>query len=292
MSIKKAIYSFITIFLLFFLVILLKSTFNDLIFLRESHETQAQTLNSEEKKILEALTSEPLSFLGMGSQCFALSSKNSPYVLKICKASRYQIPFFMENRIFASLASDYVTNQKNKKIKKRKADFFSYDTAKNNLKDQSGVLFTHLSKTKNINKKLTATSPLGLSCSFELDDLTFYVQEKAVPLQDHLLILLQENKTKEIQLIFYELFQIILGNCKKGLQVQDTCPRKNIGIVKGKPMWIDPGRIITNLSLVYPENQKKTLENFQQNSTFFLSSLSNELEPLSQAALTQILTEI
>jgi len=190
---------------------------------------------------LIALTEEPLTLSGMGSQCMVFSSPSSPYLCKICKAGRYQLPLFLE-----WLPLRVLEYKKQKKQRRREQDFLSYLVAHEYLQEQTGITYVHLAKTSHLQTSLRVQTPLGFIQHLSCDDLLFYVQKRASPLLPFLQKSLQEKRFQELHAFFYTLFSWMRDSCQKGLFIKDIKSHhlmKNLGVLEGKPLWMDPGRI-------------------------------------------------
>ncbi len=233
---------------------------------------------------IEKFLQTPLSFIGMGSQCVAFSAKNTPYVLKLCKANRYQIPSFLEQPPLSFFLKDYVERKKRRKKEKQEADYASYIHAYSKTPKQSGIVFLHLEKTNTPGVVIQLKDPLGISHYLERNDLIFYIQKKARPLKEHLIKLLQEQKTAQIKTFFYELLAMVIENTKSGVLLKDINPKKNIGVSEeGLPVWIDPGRIIPSTL-----NLETALDMLSKEFTPFLDSIDKTLASHFLEAVTTL----
>lgn len=229
---------------------------------------------------LEEFLSQPMHFLGIGSQCIVFSPKNSPYVLKICKANRYQ-PF---SYLTKWPLSSFFNPSLERKEKKKEEDFFNYKLAFTELKEQTGILYLHLNKTDHLKKKITLVDPLFFFYRAKADDLVFYIQKKAIPLRKYVLQLKQENKTQEIQSLFQSLIKMVSFNAKCGIRMKDIHPEKNIGVCQNQPMWIDPGRMKKYPSAFSIERENKAISHIR----LHLNRFFQELDPsFSESSLEQ-----
>ncbi len=263
------------ILILILAIFLCKNAVSEFFYLRTFEEKTTGFLSED----LEAFLSLPLSFLGIGSQCIAFSTENSPYVLKICKANRYQPLFIIDNPIVSFLFPSYLQQQKDKKTKRKQKDFQSYTLAKQHLSEQCGILYLHLDKTTSLNAKIKIQEPfLGISLSLQRDDLCFYIQKKATPFASHLLHLLHEEKNEELYTLFSKLTELFTNSCEKGLWIKDTHFQKNMGICKELPFWIDPGKVRPAPTLRFPQQKKERLDRFQQKLRSFIFTLDPRLE--------------
>jgi hypothetical protein len=229
---------------------------------------------------IEEFLNTPLSFLGMGSQCLVFTTPDAPYVLKICKANRYQLPFFLESLPFSFTAGE------TRKTEKKNKDFSSYVIAYSSLKKETGILLLHLEPGDLANRPLQLKDPLGFCHHFSTDSLRFYIQKKADPLPSYLKKLLREKKIEEVEKLLFELLTMVLKNGSQGFYIKDATPEKNIGLVDGKPFWIDPGRIIALPKNLEPQ---EILALFSDAFTPFLSELDPSLTLIFQAAYEKAL---
>ena len=117
--------------------------------------------------------------------------------------------------------------------------------------------------------------PLGFSHFLKADNLTFYIQKKAVLLSDYI----KDLPLAESRLLARRLLELFTSCCEEGLQFRDIYP-KNIGVHEGLPLWIDPGRITPKPSLREQKKQKKELYRFKALLTPFLVPLNPEFAAL------------
>lgn len=245
-----------------------------------------QDLENESKSqelppFLSSFLQEPMTFIGMGSQCIAFAPKEESYVCKMCKKNRYQnLPFFPP---FSSL------KKTEKKLKRKEADFASYLFAYEHLQEQCGIVYLHLASTSNLNTKLLLIDPLKLTHRLDADKALFYVQKHAKPFVEYITILAKENKTEEIKALLRQILAMTLQNSRLGIFLRDIYP-KNIGICENKPLWIDPGRITYNPEFASFSKQKEALQKLCLNLNPFLASLNPELAAFLQLEM-QSLTE-
>lgn len=172
---------------------------------------------------IEDFLSHPMHFIGMGSQCLVFAPKDSRYVLKICKATRYQ-------NLFG-------TSEVKKQRQQR--DFDNYQIAFSKLSTQTGIVYLHLNKTSSLYKKIKLIDPFHLSYKVSADNLLFYVQKKATPFADYL----SKASDAKKKSLFSSLMYSIKEQTSLGIRIKDIHPLKNIGVVDDMPIWIDPGRM-------------------------------------------------
>jgi len=172
---------------------------------------------------LQDFLRQPMRFIGMGSQCVVFAPKESPYVLKICKATRYQ-------NFFSSCE---------KKQQRLQNDCENYEIAFSKLSEQTGIVYLHLHKTWSLKTKIQLIDPLHLPYKASADDLVFYIQKKATSFSDYL----RTSSRAQQQLLLSSLLASIQEQTSLGIRIKDIHPLKNIGVVENHPIWIDPGRM-------------------------------------------------
>jgi hypothetical protein len=216
----------------------------ELILYRDSDATLSSPIQTAIPPPLQEFLATPLSFIGMGSQCLAFSTPTSPYVLKICKANRYQVPSICTWPIIKALCPSSMQIKEEKKAARKAKDFASYTLAFQELQKNTGVLFLHLKTHNSPSSCVTLIDPLGVSHKFPTNSLLFYIQYKATSLQTHIIDLLEDNKKEQLIAFLETLLQFLQDNEAGPLCVKDVNYAKNIGVFGNKPFWIDPGRII------------------------------------------------
>jgi hypothetical protein len=236
--------------------------------LLKADPTEKWVCNTTQEELDRAkeILQKPLRYLGLGSQCFAFSSEDKNYVVKICKATRYKP----------------ISNSKKKE--RLETDFLSYDLAFNLIPSQSQIVFLHLNQTETINTTIKIIDPLGLPHTINADDYAFYIQRKAIPISEYLTHLEHSEAASFIK----ELLLLFKTSCQAGLQVRDIQP-KNIGIYANSPLWIDPGRIKKKPILMNKEEQEKALRKFSTRITTFLKTYNPNYEALVENELESLL---
>ncbi len=192
---------------------------------------------------LEDFFSKPLYFTGMGSQCIVFAPKEGAFVLKICKANRYQ-SFF-----------PFIPSSLRQQDKKR-SDFSNYLTAFTTLPEETGIVYLHLNKTDMKGQKIVLVDPLGLSYSVDASNLLFYIQKKAVPFNDYIKGLNKE----QLAGVFHSLLEKVMNALQIGILIKDINPVKNIGFCQNKPIWIDPGRMMQYPGPVSAKQKQEALD--------------------------------
>jgi hypothetical protein len=189
----------------------------------------------EELVTVRSILSQPLHFLDDGSQCWAFYTEHQDYVVKICKKTRYA------------------------KAEKKEIDFLSYLLAFEFIREQSQIVFLHLTPS-NLGISLKIFDPIGIPHFIKADNLAFYVQKKTSSLCSSRcrfspLSSMSLSEKKEFIDLLMDLF---VTTSKFPIEVKDV-RLKNIGLKDGSISWIDPGRIRKKQFPLSLDEQKKEL---------------------------------
>jgi hypothetical protein len=203
---------------------------------------------------------QPYRYLGSGGQCFAFVSQDNRYVIKFFKTRFVKfgsltfqtLPFFPEAARKRKIE---------KALFKLRRDFTSYIIASDDLKEETGVLYIHLNKTTDLNKKLRITDKLGIKRTLELDRFEFAIQGRAELAYPYIDSLIQKKELDKAKAALCSLIDISLARCKKGIYDEDAKIERNFGFLDDKPIFIDIGRFVKDPSREDRTVYRKDLRN-------------------------------
>jgi hypothetical protein len=190
-----------------------------------------------------------------GTQCYAFVSADGKYVLKFFKMQHLR----PKSRLLYAIP--YLSNYAYEKIEKRelrqKAIFTSYKMAFEELREETGLLYLHLNKTRHLQKGVTLTDKEGKRHPVNLDDVEFVLQEKAELLSSRF----RTNRSYEEK---KKLCDAILGlverRCEKGFSDRDESISNNYGFIDGRAVQIDVGRIQRDETMKSAQNMQRELQ--------------------------------
>lgn len=235
-------------------------------------------LMTEQAGEIDALLSQPYTLLGSGSECFAFASADGKAVIKFFKLDHarpvyFQKGLFLEDHsALAGTLSDHpltkaVLPSPFDKMMKRflgirefrlSRTFTSIKLAYDELKDETGLLYLHLNPTQHINKTLTLFDASGIRHEIDLDHARFFLQRRAVPLEQHLATLKKQNAEEMAKQSIDSLLGMLLSRCKKGYADRDILNR-NLGFIGTTAIEIDSGSFIKNSKMKEPWLYKQEL---------------------------------
>lgn len=183
---------------------------------------------------------QPFHFLGSGGQCFAFASEDGKYVLKLLSpgrtpqlATHLPLPSFIQRAVQKRIA--YAE-------KKWQRDLSSYKLAFDELKEESGLIYLHVTETDTLSKKVKIFDKLNISHEIDLDSSAFILQKKAEPLLSYLKKRIQNNEQTAAKVALEQAVNLLISRCKKGVFDEDPRLHKNLGFSNEGPLFIDVGR--------------------------------------------------
>lgn len=204
---------------------------------------ETKPLSPEEKNEVSQILDQTFYFLGSGTQFYAFESADKKTVIKFIKHNRRR-PVTWVNRIKFPIFDDYRQNLIQKREKKLYDLMNSCKLANDHLKDETGLIYTHLNKTAEWNKKLTLIDSIGIAHTIDLDTTEFLLQKKAT-----LFCQTVDHNIQEGRQYIDALFDLISSHCGKGIANLDLIINRNLGIYEGKVIAIDFGSLFENSRL-------------------------------------------
>ncbi|MBA3722818.1 MAG: hypothetical protein H0W88_10530 [Parachlamydiaceae bacterium] len=207
-------------------------------------EWDVRPLIGTEKEELNRATNQPYYYLGKGCQSYVFLSHDKQYVIKFFKYQRYRLLPWLAYFPPLPAIVKYRDEKLNKKWNKLDGFVKSWKTAFENLKPETGLLYVHLNKTKDLNKQLTIFDKIGKSHLIDLDQMEFCIQKSAEMLCTALLQLKEKNDHDEAQALILRLLNLIVSEYHRGFADNDHALMQNTGVVKGEPIHIDVGQFV------------------------------------------------
>jgi hypothetical protein len=204
-------------------------------------------LSPKEEEELNAILQQSFSYLGKGHQSYAFLNEDQRYVLKFFKFTYLKPSWFSAKK------------QEKTRQKKLRRMFIGYRIAYEKDRDNTGVLFVHLSKTSNLKRKITVKDRFGLSHSVDLDRVFFVIQQKAKMTRHVLQDLLDRRDLEAFKQRLHQLFDLYLSEYQRGLFDGDHNIMSNTGFLPARAIRIDVGRLAIRSEMQEPEVYMKDL---------------------------------
>ena len=118
--------------------------------------------SAEEREFVTTLFKQKFHYIGRGLQSFVFASEDEKYVLKLFN-NRYQekiklFSLFSHFPLMSSWAASQAQYYQGKLVK----TFKSYEIAFDEMRDKTGLIYTHLSPTSNLPSKVSIIDPLNI----------------------------------------------------------------------------------------------------------------------------------
>jgi hypothetical protein len=212
----------------------------------------------EQENLVHEVFSQPFYYLDAGQQCYAFVSEDQKYVLKFFKM-HHLLPKMWLNHFPFSLFESYRFNHVEKKQQFLEETFNSLKSAYDCLRNETGLLYIHLNKSRCLKQKVDVIGRRGERYSIDLDSKEFVLQRKADPLFPHLLGLIEKGEDQRVHQCIRSLLQTVVVRCRSKFADQGIGIRYNYGFIDDQAVIIDCGQFVPDESLIYPHNYQREI---------------------------------
>ena len=187
-------------------------------------------------------------YLDKGCQVIVFESADKNYVLKFMRASKYKIPFWMNQLSFLPSIEKGRKKRLRNLEEKYLHELQSYQISLEHLKPETGILYAHLNKTSHFKKKLCIVGRLGRKKEIDLDTTVFLLQKKAKILTSVFTEINIHQDLQRAKEIACSYFSTISSVYSKGI-IPNFHALFNLGVLDEKVIFTDLG------SFYYSKNQ-------------------------------------
>ena len=131
----------------------------------------------EVKKILN----QPLKYIGRGGQCYAFSTSDGKYVIKLLKYNNNYPKIWFRLFPFPLGFEPYRQQLISNKNEKLKMEYESYRIALKDLRQETGIFYVHLDKDTLPDVQLELFDKINVHHVLPADAFQFYIQKKGTP---------------------------------------------------------------------------------------------------------------
>jgi len=194
----------------------------------------------QQKALLQQIASQPFYYLGSEKECYAFVSQDEELILKFFKQRHMHIhsPFNMWPLKYIPHIGKLQAVKRVKNANLRNRTFMSYLTSYQRFADQTGVLYLHLNKTHELDKKVCIYPPKGAKINLDLDSMEFLIQKNAIPLFTYLGGLLENKEVERVKQAISSILDLIIARGEVGIANSDADQQHHIGFVKGCARWM------------------------------------------------------
>jgi hypothetical protein len=219
-------------------------------------------------------------YLGCGKQMTAYKSEDGRFVIKFFNPRKV-----IKEKCFSNfenmrhlctlkwLANAYF-NRKARLIKLAERYILAY----RELKDESGILYLHVSHTSALSKHLSVVNKRGKLCEIDLTRTPFVLQKKVELASSRLKMLTQSQDLSAARLHLEQLYHLFQKRAQKGFTDRIQTLHNNYGFSQDRAIQIDLGRIEKDLMI--QENPDQEMERIFSNLNAFFSGSYPVLAPL------------
>lgn len=183
--------------------------------------------------IAHASLFQPYTYLGKGRQSFVFESADGKTVLKFFNRKYFDVPWY-----------GYFSSRERYKRERRKSFYSqSYILAEKYLSKESGILYLHLGPTVDLPtvKLIDRAKRVFL---VDLNTIPFVLQKKAEPFYSAIVRAQKEQGDEKLKQILVDFLEMISRRISFHLADAEHDVEHNIGFLDGKPLYIDPGRLL------------------------------------------------
>lgn len=203
-------------------------------------------LSNGEKEELESIFAQKFHYVGCGGQSYAFASDDGEYILKFFRFYHHRIPIWLDKMpLFGNLKNkrDSFKRMHENKLQRLLASLLITSTT---LKEQSGVIYPHLQKTKDLGFNLHFYDKIGVYYCLNANEFAFVLQKKGVPGGVYLKTLVQNGELKKAHEKVDELFMHSIRIAKMGLLDRDLNFKSNLGFFHDHVFQLDLGSLSYN----------------------------------------------
>lgn len=246
--------------------------------LLDQQQWEASPLCIDEENEMRTLLSQPYHLIGAGSECFAFMSEDGQAVIKFFKLDHMRPVYFNkglfveDHSAFAGTISNHPLTQITLPAPlhhwlrrflgirefRLQRTFNSIKLAYEQLKQETGLLYLHLNPTENLHQFLVLYDANGIRHQIDLDSARFFLQRRAIPLEQHFASLSKSHGHEEAKKSIDSLLNLILSRCKKGFSDRDVF-NKNLGFIDNCAIEIDTGSFHKDVGMQQPWIYKQEL---------------------------------
>ncbi len=232
---------------------------------------------SEMEEIAKILN-QPLHYIGRGGQCYAFSTSDQRYVVKLLKYNNNYPRIWFRLFPFPFGLEIYRQEKIAKKLKKLRNEYKSYQIALTNLQQETGILYVHLDSGTLPDIQLKVFDKIKVLHNFPADNFQFYIQKKGTPFYPELKKMVTEGDLDKARESLDEMACYLIKRCKKNIIDKDNGIWRNFAFFQGHPFQIDIGQFSYDYFIFSESDYKKNLMEFTRDFRNWLKTLNPSLE--------------
>jgi hypothetical protein len=243
--------------------------------------------SDEEKRAVQKLLDQRFTFLSSGGQCYVFLSEDKTAVLKLFK-QHHMRPQKWIHRVKLPAPLNEIRRKVFRDPEQRLESFFkSCLIAHLELKEETGLFFTHLNKTTYLKKQLLLIDPIGIAHVIDADRTEFLIQKKAAKIYPTIDELTASGRYDEAKECINSLMTLLSKRIAKGINDNDPIFKKNFGFIGTQAVEVDIGSFSKENPELYFPKLASQLDRFQSWIELKHPSLADHLKKSVNALTTE-----
>lgn len=222
-------------------------------------EWEIAPLTTEQQEKLDGVLKQKFYYIAKGTQSYAFGSEDGLYVIKFFKFKHLKPNWFVDNLPPISPFVEYRDKQAARKQKKLDGAFAGYHLAYETHREDSGLLFIHLNKSKDLHKTVILVDKIGLEHHADLDKMVFFVQKKVETTRHRINESMKKGDLASAKENIRKIFDLYVSEYKKGIYDRDHGVMHNTGFAGDQPIHLDVGMLSRKESMKHPQEAKDDL---------------------------------
>jgi hypothetical protein len=227
-------------------------------------------LSADDRREVAEIFDQSFTYIGKGAQSYAFVSDDNDYVIKFFKYKHLKPSWFVQNLPDIGPLKAYRERVKARKQHKLNCVFNGYHLAYEVHKKECGLIFVHLNRGNDLNKKVILVDKIGIRREVDLDTVNFVLQERVDTSRKAIFSALAGDHVDKANRYIHHLIDLYLSEYSKGIYDHDHGVLHNTGFVGERPVHLDVGKLYRDENIHKPEYA-------QQDLAFIVAKISNKI---------------
>ncbi|MBX9923380.1 MAG: hypothetical protein K2Y01_04660 [Rhabdochlamydiaceae bacterium] len=247
-------------------------------FLKDTIPHLSSSLSVEQQAEIQSILSQPLHYIGRGGQCYAFTTSDQKYVVKLLKYNNNYPKIWFQLFSFPGNLELYRKQILERKQKKLEGEYKSYQIALENLQEETGIIYMHLDAGSLPEVQLELFDKIRVRHHLSADAFQFYIQKKGIPFYPKLETLIQQGQLQQAKIALDEMTAYLKKRCQKQIADKDNGIWRNFAFCEEHPFQIDIGQFVYDPSLSSEKGSQENLLLFTREFRNWLKNLDPTLE--------------
>lgn len=246
----------------------------------------SSTLSIKQKEEILSILNQPLKYLGRGGQCYAFTTADQKYVVKMLKYNNNYPKIWFRLFPFPGKLEQYRQLLIARKKNKLKGEYKSYQIALQDLQEETGIIYVHLDAGTLPGLQLEIFDKIQIRHYLQADAFQFYIQKKGTPFYPKLESLIKQGQIQEVKVALEEMSSYLKKRCLKQISDKDDGIWRNFAFYENHPFQVDIGQFLYDPSLSSEQSTEENLLFFTKDFRNWLRNISPALESYFLQVLT------